>query len=158
MTKLAYPLTLRAASLTLPASLAVVVGTVATDQADATSGAVRIGAATTVRLVCSYARHASSSTGVPVFAVDVSMDPPSTDPASVANWTPTYLLDGSSFSAGAIDGYPEAFAPKPSATGTTTRGTPPWDTRGAHWIRVRMTDADATNRGAVTSLALGGET
>ena len=38
--------------------------------------------------------YASSSTGVPVFAVDVSMDPPSTDPASVANWTPTYLLDG----------------------------------------------------------------
>ena len=24
-----------------------------------------------------------------------------------------------------------------------------WDVRGAHWMRVRMTDVDATNRGAV---------
>lgn len=148
---------LRAASLTLPAALATVVGTVSTDAANGTSGAIKLGSLQYARLVCQYARHASSTTGAPVFAVDVSMDSPDTAAAAVANWTPIYLLDGSSFAAGAIDGYPEAFAAKPTATGTTTRGTPPWDVRGAHWMRVRMTDVDTTNRGAVTVLTMGGE-
>ena len=152
------PITLRAASYSLTASLATVVGTVSADAADATSGAVAIGSAQFVRLVCSYARNGASSTGAPVFAVDVSMDSPDTDPASVARWTPVYILDGASFAAGAIDGYPEAFAALPTTTGTTTRGTPPWDVRGAHWMRVRMTDFDDTNRGTVTLLSLGGET
>ena len=151
------PFTARAASLSLPAALATVVGTAAADAANATSGAIKLGSLQYARLVCQYARHASSITGAPVYAVDESMDSPDTAAASVANWTPVYLLDGSSFIAGAIDGYPEAFAAKPTATGTTTRGTPMWDVRGAHWMRVRMTDVDVTNRGAVTVLTMGGE-
>jgi hypothetical protein len=148
---------LRAASLTLPASLAAVVGTASTDAANATSGAIAIGSLQSARLVCQYARHASSTTGAPVFAVDLSMDPPSTAAASVANWVPIYILDGSVFAAGAIDAYPQAVAAKPTATGTTTRGTPPWDVRGAFWVRVRMADVDTTNMGAITLLRLGGE-
>ena len=151
------PFTARAASLTLTGSLAAVVGSTAGDVANATSGAIKLGSLQYARLVCQYARHASSTTGAPVFAVDVSMDSPDTAAASVANWTPVFILDGSSFTAGAIDGYPEAFAAKPTATGTTTRGTPMWDVRGAHWMRVRMTDVDVTNRGAVTALMMGGE-
>ena len=156
--KILAPIGLRAASLTLPTALAAVVGTSAADNADSTSGAIAVGSMTLARLVCQYARHASSSTGVPIFAVDVSMDAPSTAAAAVANWVPIYVLDGSSFAAGLIDGYPEAFAAKPTTTGTTTRGTPLWDVRGAQWMRVRMTDADATYRGAITLLAMGGET
>ena len=148
---------LRAASQSLAATLTTIVGSAAGDNADSTSGAIKLGSLQYARLVCQYARHASSTTGAPVFAVDVSMDSPDTAAASVANWTPVYLLDGSSFTAGAIDGYPEAFAAKPTATGTTTRGTPMWDVRGAHWMRVRMADVDTTNRGAVTVLTMGGE-
>lgn len=148
---------LRAASYSLTASLATVVGTVSTDNANATSGAIALGSLTAVRLACQYARNAGSVTGAPVFAVDVSLDAPSTAAASVANWVPVYLLDGSSFAAGAISGYPMAFAALPTAAGTTTRGTPPWDVRGAHWMRVRMTDVDTDNRGAVTVLTMGGD-
>ena len=151
------PIILRAASLTLGASLATVVGTADSDAANATSGAVRIGALTALRLVCSYARHASSTTGRPIFAVDVSMDAPTTAAASVANWVPAQLLDSATFSAGRIDGYAMAVSLAPTATGTTTHGTSPLNVRGAHWIRVRMTDVDTTNRGAVTNLAMGGE-
>lgn len=151
------PITLRAASLSLPAALAAVVGTVSSDAADATSGAIRLGSLDMIRLVCAYARNGGSATGTPVFAVDLSFDAPDTTPSAVANWAPTYLLDAGSFVVGAVDGYPEAFAPKPSAAGTTTRATPPWDTRGAHWCRIRMADADAVNRGTITSLAMGGQ-
>ena len=151
------PFTARAASLTLTGSLAAVVGSTAGDVADATSGAIKLGSLQYARLVCQYARHASSTTGAPVFAVDGSMDSPDTAAASVASWVPIFLLDGASFTAGAIDGYPEAFAALPTATGTTTRGTPLWDVRGYHWMRVPMTDVDTTNRGAVTVLTMGGE-
>lgn len=151
------PLTIRAASLTLTSSLAVVVGSTAGDLADPTSGAIKLGSLSIARLACQYAAHGSSATGVPKFAVDVSLDSPDTAAASVAHWTPVYLLDGSSFSAGAIDGYPEVFAAKPYASGTTSRGTPPWDVRGAHWMRVRVTDVDTANPGAISSLTLGGE-
>ena len=152
------PIILRAASLTLPASLATVVGTVSTDAANGTSGAAAIGSLTSLRLVCTYTRHASSTTGRPVFAVDVSMDAPSTAAASVANWVPVQLLDNTTFSAGRIDGYAMAVSLAPSATGATTHGIAPTNVSGAHWIRVRMTDVDTTNRGAVTNLAVGGET
>ncbi len=151
------PFTARAASLTLTGSLAAVVGSTAGDVANATSGAIKLGSLQYARLVCQYARHASSTTGAPVFAVDGSMDSPDTAAASVASWVPIFLLDGASFAAGAIDGYPEAFAALPTATGTTTRGTPLWDVRGYHWMRVRMADVDTTNRGAVTVLTMGGE-
>jgi hypothetical protein len=151
------PMTARAASLTLSGSLAAVVGTVSSDVANSTTGAIALGSATSIRAACAYARHASSTTGAPIFALDVSMDAPTTDPAAVAHWVPVQLLDGSSFSAGSIDGYPEAIAAKPSATGTTSRGTPPWDVRGAHWARLRMADVDGTNPGAITGLTVGGE-
>lgn len=158
MSKMIRPITVRAASLTLTGSLANVVGTVSTDAANVTSGAVRVGSAQFVRLVCTYTRDAGSTSGAPAFAVDVSMDTDDTAAASVANWVPAQLLDAASFSAGAIDAYPEVVAIKPSATGATTRGTPPWDVRGAHWMRVRVKDVDAALPGAVASLAFGGET
>lgn len=151
------PITIRAASLTLTGSLVVVVGNVSSDAANATSGAIALGDATLARLVGSYARHASSTTGSTVFAIDVSMDAPTTPAASVANWVPVLLLDASTFSAGAISAYPEAVAHLPSAAGTTTRGTPPWDVRGANWMRVRVADVDGTNPGALASLAFGGQ-
>lgn len=150
------PITIRAASLTLTGSLVVVVGTVSSDAANATSGAIALRDAELVRLVGSYTRIVST-TGSTVFAVDVSMDAPTTAAASVANWVPVFLLDASTFSAGAISAYPEAVAHLPSAAGTTTRGTPPWDVRGANWMRVRVADVDGTNPGALASLAFGGQ-
>lgn len=152
------PITLRAASLTLTGSLATVVGTVSTDAANGTSGAASLGSLTSLRLVCTYARHAGSTTGRPIFVVDVSMDAPSTAAASVANWVPATLLDSSTFSAGRIDAYAMQVSLAPSATGSTTHGTPPVDVRGARWVRVRIADVDGANPGAVTSLAFGGET
>lgn len=151
------PMIARASSLTLTGSLAAVVGAASSDVANGTTGAIALGSATSIRAACTYTRDGSSTTGAPVFAVDVSMDAPTTSPAAVAHWVPVMMLDGSSFSAGTIDGYAEAIAAKPSATGTTSRGTPPWDVRGAHWARVRMADVDGTNPGAITDLTVGGE-
>lgn len=152
------PITLRAASLTLTGSLATVLGTVSTDNANATSGAASIGSLASLRLVCTYARHASSTTGRPIFEVDLSMDAPTTAAASVSNWMPATLLDSSTFSAGRIDAYAMQVSLAPSTTGSTTRGTPPIDVTGANWIRVRVYDVDGTNPGAISALAFGGET
>lgn len=152
------PITLRAASLTLTGSLAVVVGTVGTDNANATSGAASIGSLQSLRVVCNYARHASSTTGRPVFEVDVSLDAPTTAAASVANWLPAMLLDNSTFAAGRIDGYAMQVSLAPSATGTTVSGTPPIDVSGAHWIRLRAYDVDGSNPGAISAVVFGGET
>lgn len=152
------PITLRAASLTLTGSLATVLGTVSTDNANATSGAASIGSLASLRLVCTYARHASSTTGRPIFEVDISMDAPSTAAASVSNWMPVTLLDSSTFSAGRIDAYAMQVSLAPSTTGSTTRGTPPIDVTGANWIRVRVYDVDNINPGAISALAFGGET
>ena len=152
------PITLRAASLTLTGSLATVLGTVSTDNANATSGAASIGSLASLRLVCTYARHASSTTGRPIFEVDLSMDAPTTAAASVSNWMPVTLLDSSTFSAGRIDAYAMQVSLAPSTTGSTTRGTPPIDVTGANWIRVRVYDVDGTNPGAISALAFGGET
>ena len=157
MSKILSPITIRAASLTLTGSLATVVGTVSTDAANATTGAVAIGSATSVRLVCTYTRAGGSATGRPRFEVSVSMDAPSTAPGSVANFVPVTLLDSASFSSGAIDAYAMSVGLAPTATGATTHGTPPVDVRGAHWIRVRALDVDTTDRGAITNLAMGGE-
>ena len=157
MAKIA-PITLRAASLTLTGSLATVVGTVSADNANATSGAASIGSLASLRLVCTYARHASSTTGRPIFEVNLSMDPPSTAAASVSNWMPAMLLDSSTFSAGRIDAYAMQVSLAPSVTGSTTRGTPPIDVTGAYWIRVRAFDVDGANPGAISALAFGGET
>ena len=151
------PITLRAASLTLTGSAVVVVGTVSTDEANATSGAFRLGELASMRLVCTYARDAGSTTGRPRFSVEVSMDAPTTAPASVGNWFPVTLLDSSTFSSGAIDAFAMSVGLAPSVTGSTTHGSPPFDVRGAQWVRVKVLDVDAAFPGAVTSLAFGGE-
>jgi len=152
------PITLRAASLTLTGSLATVLGTVSTDNANDTSGAASVGSLASLRLVCTYARHASSTTGRPIFEVDLSMDAPNTAAASVSNWMPATLLDSSTFSSGRIDAYAMQVSLAPSVTGSTTCGTPPVDVTGAWWIRVRVYDEDGTNPGAISALAFGGET
>jgi hypothetical protein len=152
------PITLRAASLTLTGSLATVVGTVSADNANDTSGAASVGSLASLRLVCTYARHASSTTGRPIFEVDLSMDAPNTAAASVSNWMPATLLDSSTFSSGRIDAYAMQVSLAPSVTGSTTRGTPPIDVTGAWWIRVRVYDEDGTSPGAISALAFGGET
>lgn len=152
------PITIRAASLTLSGTIATVVGTVSTDAANGTTGAFALGSLSALRLVCNYARHVSSTTGRPRFEVDLSMDAPTTAAGSVANFAPVQLLDSSTFSAGAIDGYAMRTSLAPSATGTTVHGVPPVDVRGAHWARVRVLDEDGSNPGAITALAFGGET
>lgn len=151
------PITLRAASLTLTGSLATVVGTVSTDCANATSGATKLGLTTSALVRVSYTRHASSTTGRPIIAIDVSMDDPSTAAASVANWQAVQLIDGSSFASGAVELYAEQQKPNPTATGTTVFGTHLVNVEGAHWMRVRIADVDTTNLGAVTAVTLGGE-
>lgn len=156
MSKILSPIGLRAASLTLTGSLATLVGTVPTDAADGTTGAIRLGSLDVVRLQGTYTRHASSTTGRVSIAVDLSMDPPTTAPASVGRFVPVYILDGSSFAAGAIDGLAQAFRPAPSVTGASSFGTPPVDVRGAHWLRVRLADVDGTDCGAVSLLVMGG--
>lgn len=156
----ATPITVRAASLTLTGSLAVVLGTVDSDAANATTGAVACGAAglSAIRLVCTYARDAGSVTGRPRFAVDVSMDARTTAAASVSNWFPVTLLDSTTFSSGAIDAFAMQVGLAPTAEGSTTQGTPPLDVRAANWFRVRAVDVDGVNCGAITSLAFGGVT
>lgn len=152
------PITVRAASLTLTGSLVVVVGTVSSDAANSTTGAVACGAAglSAIRLACTYARHVSSTTGRPRFAVDVSMDARSTDAASVANWFPVTLIDSSTFASGAVDAFAMQVGLAPSATGSTTQGTPPLDVRAANWFRVRVLDVDGVNPGAISALSFGG--
>jgi len=152
------PITLRAASLTLTGSLAVAVGTASTDAANATSGAFALGSLRSLRLVCTYALDAGSTTGRPRFSVEISMDPASTAAASVASWFPVTLLDSTTFSAGAIDAYAMTVGLAPSVTGSTTHGTPPLDVSGARWARVKVLDVDAANPGAITALSFGGET
>ena len=156
----ATPIVVRAASLTLTGSLAVVVGTVSTDAANATTGAVACGAAglSAIRLSCTYTRDGGSATGRPRFTVDVSMDARDTAAGSVGNWFPVTLLDSSTFSSGAIDAFAMQVGLAPSATGATTQGTPPVDVRAANWFRVRALDVDAANPGAISALIFGGVT
>ena len=148
----------RAASLTLTGSLAVVVGTTSTDNADATSGAIALGSLERLRLQCTYTRAGGSATGRPIFAVDVSMDPRTTAAASVSHWVPVYLIDTASFPGTIpVDGYVYEFSPAPSVTGATSQGTPPYDVSGAWWARVRVADIDGAAPGAVSALVFGGE-
>jgi hypothetical protein len=149
--------TARAAALTLTGSLVVVVGTASSDLADSTSGAIGAGALAALRLQCSYTRDGASTTGRPIFAVDGSMVDPSTAAASVSQWVPVALLDASTFAAGRIDGYAYQFSLAPSATGTTSQGTPPYDVSGYQWFRVRVADVDGTNPGVISALTFGGE-
>lgn len=148
----------RAASLTLTGTLAVVVGTTSTDNADATTGAIALGSLSRMRLQCTYTRAGGSATGRPIFAVDVSMDPPTTAAASVSHWVPVYLIDDSAFPGTVpVDGYAYEFSPAPSVTGATSQGAPPVDVSGAWWGRVRVADIDGAAPGAVSALVFGGE-
>lgn len=152
-----YPITLRAASLTLTGSLANVVGTVSTDNANASSGAVKLGLTTSAFVRMTYTRDGSSTTGRPIVAIDVSMDAPGTAAASVSNWQPVMLMDGASFSSGAIELYAEQQRLNPTASGASTFGTHLVNVEGANWMRVRLADVDGSNPGAVTNVAFGGE-
>lgn len=152
------PASVRAASLTLTGSLAVVVGTVSTDNADATTGAVKLGDLSIIRLQCTYTRAGGSATGRPIFAVDVSMDDPDTAAASVSHWVPVYLIDTSAFPGTAyVGGYAYEFSPAPSVAGASSVGVPPVDVRAAQWFRVRVADVDGAAPGAVSALVFGGE-
>ena len=146
----------RAASLSLTGSLVVVVGTVSSDLANATTGAIKLLALSSFRLQGTYTRNGGSATGRPIFAVDVSMDPPTTAADAVSNWVPVYLIDNSTFSSGRIDGFAYQFSPAPSVTGATSQGTPPYDTSGAQWARIRMADVDGAAAGTITNLVFGG--
>ncbi len=147
----------RAASLTLTSALTTVVGTVASDAANSTTGAIAIRSLVKARVHATYTRHASSTTGRPIFAAYVSLDAPTTAPAAVANWVPVQLLDSSTFSAGRIDGYAMAVSTAPSASGATSCGTVPFDVSGAYWMRVDVADVDSVNCGALTNIVFGGE-
>lgn len=156
MQKLNTPLPLRAASLTLTSALQTVVGTVSSDCANATSGAIKLGALAAVVIGMAYTRNAGSTTGRPSIVVDMSLDAPDTAPASVSNWQPLYILDGASFSAGAVQTYPEAQQPNPTASGTTVFGTHILNVSVAQWVRVRVVDVDTANPGSIANVRLGG--
>jgi hypothetical protein len=149
--------TARAASLALTGSLVTVVGTASGDNANATTGAISLLALSSLVVQCTYARNAGSTTGRPIFAVDISLDSPDTAAASVANFFPVALLDSATFSSGRIDGYAYQFSLAPSETGTTTPGTPPFNVASAPWARIRMADVDGATPGTVTSIRFGGE-
>lgn len=158
MSNLKFPATTaRAASLSLTGSLAVVVGTASGDNANGTTGAISLAALSSMVVQCTYARNAGSTTGRPIFAVDISMDPPDTAAASVANFFPVTLLAAATFLDGRIDGYAYQFSLAPSVTGTTTPGTPPFNVASAPWARIRMADVDGATPGVVTNVRFGGE-
>lgn len=149
---------LRTASLTPAAgALTTVVGSASEDNADSTSGAVLIGSLSLLMLRCTYARHASSTTGRPVLRIDVSMDSALTTPASVSNWQPVYLADVSAGS-GVAELYAELQRPNPSASGSSVFGTHPVNVSCAVWVRVQVGDVDTSNPGTFTGIAYGGAT
>lgn len=155
---LAGPGVIRAASLTPAAgAMTVVLGTVSTDNANSTSGAVLLESLALVMLRCTYTRHASSTTGRPIFRIDVSMDANTTAAASVSNWQPVYVADMSAGS-GAAELYAELQRPNPSAAGATVFGTHPVNVSCGVWMRVWVGDVDTSNPGAVTNIAFGGTT
>lgn len=149
------PFPLRAASLVLTGSAQTVVGTVAADQANATTGAVALGQANQVVVRFNYARAVPSASGAPIVSFFGSMDATTTAAASVSNWQPLLIL-GTTFSAGQIDVYPEAQALLPSAVGTRVCGTHPVDTSVFNWLRVQIADVDGANPGTVSDIVLGG--
>lgn len=158
MAKISAPITIRASSLTLTGSAATVVGTVSTDNAASSGGAIAIGEATLVMLRCTYTRAGGSATGRPIFRIDVSMDAPSTAAASVSNWQPILVLDSSSFAAGAVELYAELQKLNPTAAGATVFGSHMVNVSCAHWMRVQAYDVDGAAPGAISALAFGGAT
>ena len=152
--KLSSPIVLRAASLTLSSTLATVLGTVSTDNANATSGAVALAMLGTVALRMTYTRAGGSTTGRPSVKVWGSGDAPTTAAASVSNWQPIYLIDASSLTSGVVQTYGETQQPNPTAAGASVFGTHVLDVSPYHWLMVQLADVDGATPGAVTNVAL----
>jgi hypothetical protein len=149
------PIVLRAASLTLAAASAFtnVVGTADGDNANATSGAVKLGALDLVTVRFSYTRGAGG--GAPIVRAYGSLDAITTAAASVSNWQPVLIMDSSTLSAGQVSLYPEAQEILPSVAGAAIFGTHPLNVTVFNWLLVQIADNNATP-GAVTSIVLGG--
>lgn len=144
----------RLASLTLTSTFAPVLGTNASDQADTTTGAVKLGAATSARAALTYTRDGASSSGLVKVRAMVSMDAPTTAPAAVANWTPAAMRADGASTAGVLSLVPEVHALGPSASGAAVVTTPVVDVSTAHWLRFELCDADATHPGAISAMSL----
>ena len=149
------PIVLRAASLTLAAASAFtnIVGTAGTDNANATSGAVKLGTLDLVTVRFSYTRGAGG--GAPIVRAYGSLDAITTAAASVSNWQPVLIMDSSTLSAGQVSLYPEAQEILPSVAGAAIFGTHPLNVTVFNWLLVQIADNNATP-GAVTSIVLGG--
>ncbi|MCH9835434.1 hypothetical protein K0U83_07210 [bacterium] len=149
------PIVLRAASLTLAAASAFtnVVGTADGDNANATSGAVKLGALDLVTVRFSYTRGAGG--GAPIVRAYGSLDAITTAAASVSNWQPVLIMDSPTLSAGQVSLYPEAQELLPSVAGAAIFGTHPLNVTVFNWLLVQIADNNATP-GAVTSIVLGG--
>jgi hypothetical protein len=150
--------TIRAAALALTGTPAVVVGTVVGDAANAITGAFPLAQLSMVRAWGTYTRGGGSAAGAPRFGLELSCDPPTTAPGNVAHWQAVPMLDGSSFAAGAINAYPYGPAAEPSAAGSATRGSPPFDVRAAQWARLLVSDVDGAAPGQIAALRFAGET
>lgn len=151
------PTVLRAASLTLAAANAFtdIKGTVSADNANATSGAVRLGACALAVVRFSYTRGASG--GNPIVRIYGSLDSDETAAAAVTNWQPVLIMDSSTLSAGQVSLYPEAQSLLPSVAGAAIFGTHPVNVSVFNWLLVQIADSNATP-GTVASVVLGGST
>ena len=103
-----------------------------------------------------YLRNAGSVTGYPLIGVQLSRDPPNTDPNTVSNWSRVRILDGAAFAAGTIPSYAEAVTFVPTSAGSQTLMWPDTiDVAGWFWLQVLATDFDAGSRGVITVYAGG---
>ena len=109
--------------------------------------AQRLGDMATACVWIDYTRAGGSGTGRPIVRVRVSRDAPSTAAASVGHWSAAPILDGGSFSAGAVELYGEQDRMNPTAAGVTTWHRPGIDVSGAHWLSVEVADVDGVAPG-----------
>ena len=100
-----------------------------------------------------YTANVGGGTGAPIIAVDLSRSPTTVVPTTDADWRPQLILDGSTFTAGAITAYTERCKPV-SPTGAGTTFSTSWpdiiDTSCHFWLRVRMADVDGALPGTVS--------
>jgi hypothetical protein len=151
------PIVLRAASLTLAVANAFtnVVGTVTADNANSTSGAIKLGSTVLAVVRFSYTRSASG--GNPIVRIYGSLDSEDTAAASVTNWQPVLIMDASTLTAGQVELYPEAQSLLPSVAGAAVFGTHPVNVSVFNWLLVQIADSNATP-GDVANVVLGGST
>ena len=153
------PIQFNAAPLACAGTLAVVPAqaSVGGDGGSPGTGAVPVARLTTARIYADYTRAGGSTTGRPILVVEVSRDPVATTaPGAVVHWTPLPALDPTSFTAGAVESYPQEVRCNPSAAGESTYAWPaPIDLTGVEWIRVRAADVDNTTPGTLTISLLG---